>query len=218
MSVSSAYRNYWRRKQLLAGDVPRFPVVRWWPAPGLCQAEQIIFDNTKNSSSILDVGAGDLRIQFKLQNAGFQGEYHTQDVGDEFDYTHRDTAEIARTYGAILCLNVIEHLELQEGLSLTEHLVTLLDQGGVLVIQTPNARCIRSPLSSDMTHRHCYNLPDLWAYLTSIGMSVHGYRVVFAPERRTLIGSAQFAISAFITTRLLGCDYADDIIVVATKS
>jgi hypothetical protein len=218
MSDEAAYRNYWRRKQLLAGKVPHFPVQRWWESTRLCQAEHTIFDSIQASRSLLDIGAGDLRIKRRLQEAGFAGEYHTQDVGDEYQYTYRAVSEIQRTYSAILCLNVIEHLALREGLALIDTLLARLEPGGTLVIETPNARCVRSPLSSDMTHQHCYNLPDLWAYLTSAGLRVRGYRVVFAPPRMSLVASLQFTIGAFLTTRLLGCDYADDILVVATKN
>lgn len=62
-------------------DAARFPVLRWWETTGLCDSEQVIFDAIRTSPSLLDIGAGDLRIMRKLQAAGYRGEHHTQDIG-----------------------------------------------------------------------------------------------------------------------------------------
>jgi hypothetical protein len=217
MSRTRAYRNYWERKRLRSGSVPDFPVRRWWESDGLSQIEQLYFDAVREAPSLLDVGAGDLRMKQKLTAAGYAGEYHTQDIGPEYAHTYRDLAQVERRYGAVLCLDVIEHLPLEEGLSLLERLVELLEPSGTLVIQTPNARCIRSPLGWDMTHLHLYNVEDLWAYLTAAGLETRGYRVVFAPRRRSPLAALRFATGALVTTRLLGADYADNIAVLARK-
>lgn len=217
MSDDPAYINYWRRKRLLAGDVPHFPVRRWWRVADLCDVEQIYFEAIKNSPSVLDVGAGDLQIMHKLQEAGYGGEYHTQDIGHEYAYTYRDLSAVKRSYGAIICLDVIEHLPLSDGLAMINQLINLLDDGGVLIIQTPNARCVRHPLSWDMTHLHCYSVADLWAYVTCCGLAANGYRVAFGRPPRTPVALLRFAVGSYIATRLLGCDYADNILVIARK-
>jgi hypothetical protein len=217
MKSSLAYDNYWRRKQRLAGEVPHFPVRDWWPCDDLCPIERLYFEAVRPCASLLDVGAGDLRIQRKFQAAGYRGIYHTVDIGREYDYTYADLADVPRDYEAILCLDVVEHLPLTEGLEFLGRLLELLTPGGVLILQTPNARCIRHPLGWDMTHLHCYNLPDLWAHLTCKGLAVDGYRVVLRPARRGLAGWARFLLGALITSRLLGCDYADNIALIARK-
>ena len=217
MMQGGAYGNYWERKRLLAGGVPRFPVRRWWESAGLSDIERLYFDAVKDAVSLLDVGAGDLRVKRKFEAAGFRGEYHTQDVGPEYPHTYRDLAQVTRRYDAILCLDVIEHLPLDRGLELLDRLLELLERRGVLVVQTPNARCIRSPLSWDMTHLHIFNIGDLWAYLTAAGLETQGYRVVFAPRRRSPLAALRFAMGALVTTRLLGADYADNIVVLARK-
>jgi 2-polyprenyl-3-methyl-5-hydroxy-6-metoxy-1,4-benzoquinol methylase len=212
------YETYWERKRLLAGPLPRFPTVRWWETDGLSPAERVIFDALSNARSVLDVGAGDLRVRHKLVDAGFQGTYHTQDVGDEFDYTYADLADVERNYDVILCLDVLEHLSLERGVAMLKRLHDLLMPGGTLVIQTPNARCARHPLAWDMTHLHIYNAHDLWAYLTALGMVVHGYRVVFGRPPRGPISALRFAASAFVITRLIGADYADNLLLLARRA
>lgn len=214
MSEAPAYRDYWRRRELLQTSTPTFPLRRWWPTDRLCEIESVYFEAVRDAASILDIGAGDLRMQEKFRAEGFKGDYDTQDIGREFSYTYEHLEEIKRKYDAVLCLDVIEHLPLNDGLSLLDKLMRLLEPGGILVVQTPNARCIRSPLSWDVTHVHLYNLGDLWAYLTAAGLDTVGYRVVFSEVRLTAGSWLRRTLGAFVTTRLLGSDYADNVVVI----
>ncbi|MGH7925295.1 MAG: class I SAM-dependent methyltransferase [Candidatus Binatus sp.] len=215
--MADAYSQFWNRKQL-ATEAPRFPVVRWWSTDGLSQIETIYFDAVKNAASLLDVGAGDLRIKGKFQAAGFSGLYETVDPGTEHRHTHASLDSVVRKFEAILCLDVIEHLPLSEGIDLLERMTELLAPGGVLIVQTPNARCIRNPLGWDMTHLHCYNARDLWTYLTRLGYSVCGYRIEFLPPRLSPAASIKSFVSKAVIVQLLGCDYADNLGFVALSS
>lgn len=217
MSEHPAYETYWKRKELLKRSWPSFPVRRWWDSDDLCEIERIYFDAVRDSPSLLDVGAGDLRVMRKLERAGYRGEYHTQDVGREGQYTYRDLAEVNRSYGAILCLDVLEHLSLFDGLTLVKRMTSLLAPGGALVIQTPNAAYIPEPRSWDMTHVHTYNVHDLWAYFTCEGMEAAGYRVVLGARNAGPIAAARIAITAYVKRRILGCDFANNIAVVARR-
>ena len=218
MSSDPAYETYWRRKELLRRSRPTFPVRRWWDTDGLCDIERVYFDAVRESPSLLDVGAGDLRVMKKLQAAGYAGEYHTQDVGTEGRYTYRTLDDVNRTYGAVLCLDVIEHLPLNDGLSLVRRMISLLAPGGALVLQTANAAYIPDPRSWDITHVHVYNAPDLWAYLTCEGMDAAGYRVVLGDRSPGPIVVARNAITAYVKRRILGCDYANNIAFVGRKT
>ena len=193
-------------------------MLQWWETEDLCDVERVYFDAVRGAGSLLDVGAGDLRIMRKFQRAGYRGEYHTQDVGAEGVYTYRDLGAITRRYGAILCLDVIEHLPLREGLTLVRKMISLLEPGGVLVIQTPNAAYIPDPRSWDMTHIHTYNAGDLWAYLKCEGLDAEVYRVALVPGPSPgPIVSARLAITAYVKRKVLGCDYANNIAAIARK-
>jgi len=149
--------------------------------------------------------------------AGYRGAYETQDNGSEHSYTYGSIGEARGRFGAILLLDVLEHLPLRDGLTMLHSLLAKLETGGALILQTPNGRCIRSPFTSDMTHVQSYNLPDLWAYLTAAGCAVDGYRVVFGgptPLHRRVLALASRAV----ITRLLGLDYADNILLLARKA
>ena len=217
MDKDFVYLNYWKRKELLKSGVPAFPLLRWWFSEKLCEVETVIFSQLKDRDTVLDVGAGNLRTMFKFQQAGYIGEYHTQDIGEEFTYTYKTIDEISSQYPVIICLDVIEHLQLHEGLKLIHSLVNLLEPGGVIVIQTPNARCIRNPMSWDMTHLHSYNIFDLWAYLTSLTLHVDGYRVTFDNQKTNFFQRIISLCSRYLISQIIGLDYADNIVLIANK-
>ena len=218
MSSNLAYETYWARKRLIIGSLPEFPVRRWWPTDGLCDIEKIYYDAIAGAAKLLDVGAGDLRVMRKMRAAGYKGEYLTQDVGPEGEYTYRDLNEIQDRFGAVLVLDVIEHLPLENGLKMIAQAASLLDTNGVLVLQTPNAYYIPGPLAWDMTHLQVYNIEDLWAYLRCMGLTVEGYRVVFGKPPRGPVSAARSAIVAYVKRRILGCDFANNIALVARKA
>ncbi|CAN5912178.1 hypothetical protein BH23PLA1_BH23PLA1_37380 [soil metagenome] len=69
----------------------------------------------------------------------------------------------------------------------------------------------------DTAHLHCYNAGDLWAYLSCLGLEVQGYRVVFSEERPGLFSRLRGLLASYVVTRLLGCDYADNLLMVARR-
>lgn len=213
---SLAYSTYWRRKQL-QDNLPRFTRTWWWPSEGMADSERLVFDAAKDAPSVLDFGAGNLKMKGKFAAAGYRGEYQSLDIGEEFAHDYRDLDEVHRTFGAILCLDVIEHMPLEAGLTLLARLAGLLDPGGRLVIQTPNALCSRSPMGWDMTHVQVYNVADLWSFLTVQGLDTRGYRMCFTDRPPGRFPSPGRALRIGLT-RILASDDAENVLMVARKA
>jgi 2-polyprenyl-3-methyl-5-hydroxy-6-metoxy-1,4-benzoquinol methylase len=89
-------------------------------------------------------------------------------MGKEFQYNYTKLDQTNHKYAAFLYLDMVEYSQLPEVLAMSHKLINLLAPDGVLIIQTPNCICVRSPLISDITNLHCDNIPDVWAYLTSM--------------------------------------------------
>mgnify|MGYP003393092840 CR=1 FL=1 len=212
------YRNYWQRKFLVNREKPPFPITKYWDNEIMSPAELLIFNKVKNCGSLLDFGAGDFRVKNKMLKAGFTGRYFTLDIGHEYQYDFNDLSECQQKFDGILLIDVLEHLDLESGLQLLLKLQQQLSSQGVLIIQTPNAKCLRSPLGTDMTHMQIYNLNDLWAYLSAEGFTCSGYRVVFEIPGTHFLRRCFNWFSHAIISRVLGCDYAENILLIAQKS
>src|SRR6476659_5654685 len=118
------FSGYWQRKRLLE-TVPHFEHIQWWKTAGFSDLEERFWQELSVSNSILDVGAGDLRLMKKFVQRGYKGTYHTMDIGDEFEYTYSDLRQVGDArYDGIVCLDVIEHLPLPAGLELIRTLVS----------------------------------------------------------------------------------------------
>jgi hypothetical protein len=124
---------------------------------------------------------------------------------------------VKRSYGAVLCLDVIEHLPLREGLTLLRDSIRVLEPGGVIVVQTPNAEYLPNPLSWDMTHVHCYNVHDLWAWFTCEGLEARGYRVMAQEPGAGAVARLKSGITSYVKRQIIGADFANNIAIVARR-
>ncbi|MBT3586634.1 MAG: methyltransferase domain-containing protein [Halobacteriovoraceae bacterium] len=213
------YKNYWERFRILDTQSINFPVINWYPTEKeLSPPEQLMFERMVKGPKILDVGAGDLNLKVKFEAQGVDLQYDTLDIGHEFKYDYTSIKDVKEKYSTILLIGVLEHLPLHMGLKYMTDILDLLDEKGTFIIQIPNARCIRNPLSWDMTHLHNYNGKDLAAYIISLGYKVCGNRVWMTTKKTSLLQKVKNLLSKYITTRFLGADYADGIILFITKS
>ena len=196
------YLNYWKRKQL-SRNPPDFRVRRhWWDTDDLSDAHGMVYDVIRDAGSVLDVGAGDMRFMRLAQKRGLAATYHTQDIGTELTYTYADLSQVDRTYDAVICMDVLEHLDVAGSVGMIHQLLSLVNPGGVLVLQTPNAYFHRHPLSWDMTHLHAYNPVDLWTYLTALGTDTTVYRVMFGHPPSGLKQRVHERIRAWLASEL----------------
>ena len=211
------YKNYWQRKKILSTDRVHFPLISWFNDKKLCPLDELFLEQIKKGHSVLDIGAGDMYLKKKLQENGYSGSYETMDVGTEFEYTYSSLKDINDQYDHILLIGVLEHLPLPMGLEYLMDILNLLKPKGQLILQVPNARCIRDPLGWDMTHVHNYNGKDLYAYTKSLGYEPKGFRVEMISKNQSLVKKIQSFFSRFLITKLIGADYADGIVLMIQK-
>lgn len=213
----SHFNSYWRRRNMrsLAMQQPA-PCITWTASDGLNEVERVIAGQLQGAERILDFGAGDQILKHKLLANGFGGVYETFDISPEFETTHKELATVSGPYDAILCLEVIEHMPLAEGLQLREYLDSLLGPGGRLIVSTPNPNCVMSPFATDETHVHLYPLHDFLAWGLDSGHSVLAYRVRQIPVHDTVYRRMRRVLQRSLCW-LLGIDYAHGWLAVLIK-
>jgi len=178
---------------------------------------RVLMQLLKKNHALLDIGAGDKRLRDLLKAAGWLGSYFSMDVNADFQYDYASIEQIDRQFDCITLFEVIEHLDLEEGIRYLESIFRLLKKGGVLLLSTPNAHHINKIWASDVTHIRPWPHSDIWAVLQMIGFSsVDLYRVRLHSRMPSIQLRVKYVFQDFLC-RLLGVDCADGIMAVAIK-
>ena len=216
--VDKWYRDYWARHR--ARDVMyqtlRAPCVSCEDRAELNEYERVIFERTKNASRLLDFGGGDNRLKKKFLAAGFRGQYETLDLSSEEKHEYSSLAEVTGQFDAILCLEVIEHMSLNDYVDLMDAFGKLLAPGGVLVISTPNPLCVVPMWAGDPGHVQQFPIADLAADLVIRGHEVEAFRVRYGAWPKGIRARMRF-FAARVLCYVLSVDYAHGIVVIGKK-
>lgn len=217
--VDKWYRDYWARHQ--ARDVMyktlRARCVSCEDRPQLNEYEQIIFDRTRNAKRLLDYGGGDNRLKRKFLAAGFAGRYETLDISSEEKHEYSSLAEVDGLFDAIVCLEVIEHISLNDYVDLMDGFGRILAPGGTLVISTPNPLCIVPMWAGDPGHVQQYPIADLAADFVIRGYKVEAYRVRYGAWPTGITPRLRFFTMRALCY-LQSVDYAQGIMVIGRKT
>ncbi len=162
---------------------------------------------------ILDIGASNRNLEKRLKRHFPNLIYKSMDIDREQIHDFYSMEEIRETFDVVFLFEVIEHLDLEEGVRLLKRSYDLLNQGGRLILTTPN---IFNPSRfwRDATHRVAYCYDELGGLLIAQGFSITAmyrtYNDVFHRYffRVYVMGPLH---------RYLGIDFAKSILVVAEK-
>jgi hypothetical protein len=217
--LQDRYWEYLRlRNTYLEDPTPALP---WWMSAGdepLNPTEVKIFEFLASAASIVDIGAGDRRIEQKFLGSGFSGAYTTVDSSLEFAPDYSSVEELpTAAFEAALLLEVIEHVPLASFDGFMDHVLRCLTPDARLVISTPNAAYIGSIWEADMTHVHAYRLQDLAAYLHLRGFDCRLFRVSWQPPRPTLAQRLRLLSAKVVTRWILELDYARGVLLLAQR-
>jgi 2-polyprenyl-3-methyl-5-hydroxy-6-metoxy-1,4-benzoquinol methylase len=184
-----------------------------WDVPLVKKRSHLLRRCLKNGMAVLDVGAGMKGMKAEIAGLGINIAYKSMDIDRSNEHDYYDVGDITEKFDAVIMFEVIEHLGLDEGLSLLKDLRGILKEKGIIVCSTPNifnpARYMR-----DATHRTFYGYDELCGLL-----DLAGFRI------RDVFRSFNDAIHRYILKvyvlgflfRILSIDYAHSVFVVAEK-
>ena len=184
-----------------------------WDLPLIKKRFALVNKNLRSGMRVLDVGAGERGVEAKIMKRSAEVIYKSMDIDRRLPHDFYALDEIDERFDLILLLDVIEHLELEEGVKMLRRINELLVDEGRLIINTPN---IFNPsrLWLDATHKVAYSYEELGGILLSQGFDVLGiYRTFNASFIKYLLRK----ILCYPLYRILNVDFAKSILITASK-
>jgi len=189
----------------------RYPEI--WDLKILRKRFPLMLKNIRDGEKILDIGASNRNLEERLKRHYPNLIYKSMDVDREQVHDFYSLEEIQETFDVVFLFEVIEHLELEEGLNVLEKVYGLLHGGGRLILTTPNV-FNPSRFWRDATHKVAYCYDELGGLLLAQGFQIRAmYRTYSDAFHRYLF---RLYIMAPLH-RYLGVDFAKSILVIAEK-
>jgi SAM-dependent methyltransferase len=189
----------------------RYPAI--WDLKLIKRPSWLLKLNLRPGMHILDVGASDKRMEERVKGVYPDILYKSMDIDCSVSHDYYSLAEIDEQFDLIILFEVIEHLELEEGVEMLRRLHELLVDGGMLIISTPN---IFNPSRFwiDATHKVAYTYAELGGVVLSQGFEVLGiYRTFNASVPKYFLRLTLF----YPLHKILNVDFAKSIVVLAGK-
>jgi len=184
-----------------------------WDLKILRKRFPLMVKNIRNGEKILDIGASNRNLEERLKRHYPNLIYKSMDVDQEQSHDFYSIEEIRETFDVIFLFEVIEHLELGEGVQLLKSSYDLLNEGGRLILTTPNV-FNPSRFWRDATHRVAYCYDELGGLLLAQGF------LITAMYRTYNDVSHRYFFRVYVMApvhRYLGIDFAKSILIVAEK-
>lgn len=186
---------------------------RIWDLKILRKRFPLMLQHIRDGDTLLDIGASNRHLEPRIKAHHPKVVYKSLDVDRSQAHDFYSLDEVDETFDVILLFEVIEHLELGEGVEMLGRIYDLLKEGGRLILTTPNV-FNPSRFWRDATHRVAYCYDELGGILLGQGFRILSmYRTYNDAFHRFLF---RVHIMAPLH-RYLGIDFARSILVVAGK-
>ena len=162
---------------------------------------------------ILDVGASDKRMQKKVKDIYPDIYYKSMDIDRTVPHDFYSLDAIDEQFDLIIMFEVIEHLELEQGIEMLAKLRELLVAGGTFIISTPNVYHPHEFMQT-VTHKTAYSYEELGGIVLSQGFEVMG---IYRCFNASLVKYLLRLTILYPLHRILSVDFAKSIVVLAQR-
>ena len=189
----------------------RYPEI--WDVKILRKRFPLMVKTVLNGEKVLDIGSSNRDLEKRLKRHYPRLIYKSMDIDRERFHDFYSLEEIQESFDIIFLFEVIEHLDLEAGVRLLKKIYDLLNEGGRLILTTPNV-FNPSRFWRDASHKVAYCYDELGGLLLAQGFHIkamyRSYNDVFHRYLFRLYVMAPLH-------RYLGIDFAKSVLVVAEK-
>ncbi len=189
----------------------RYPEI--WDLKILRKRFPLMLRTIRDDEKVLDIGASNRNLQERLNRHYPNLVYKSMDIDREQFHDFYSLDEIHESFDVVFLFEVIEHLDVEEGVRLLGKVYDFLNEGGRVILTTPNV-FNPSRFWRDATHKVAYCYDELGGLLLAQGFHVKVmYRTYSDAFHRYFF---RLYVMAPLH-RYLGIDFAKSILVIAEK-
>src|SRR4030043_1462630 len=107
-----------------------------WDLKILMKRFPLMVKTIQDGEKILDIGASNRNLEERLRRHFPKLIYKSMDIDREQFHDYYSLEEIEESFDVVFLFEVIEHLELEEGIRLLKKVYDLLNAGGRLILTT----------------------------------------------------------------------------------
>jgi SAM-dependent methyltransferase len=185
-----------------------------WDLKILRKRFPLMLEMIRDGERVLDMGASNRNLESRLKRHFPSLIYKSMDIDRERFHDFYSLEEIRECFDVVFLFEVIEHLDLKEGIRLLKRIYDLLNPGGRLILTTPNV-FNPSRYWRDATHKVAYCYDELAGLLMAQQFQVR------AMYRTYSDAFLRYFFRVYVMAplhRYLGIDFAKSILIVAEKS
>jgi SAM-dependent methyltransferase len=172
-----------------------------------------ILSYLKDSETVLEIGAYNRKLGERIKKYYPHVLYKSMDIDPTYTHDYSSFGEIREKFDMVLLFEVIEHLDLEEGVEMITQIYQILNHGGRVIMSTPN---IYTPGQywKGVSHRTAYHYEELGGVLLSQQFKlVEICRLFNAPFLQFILKTCIL----FPLFRFFGIDFTKSILLVARK-
>jgi len=224
MNLNEFHKRYWQLIEYRREYQQPKKVLKAWDDLSLI-TETDTFKVIRNTlanyqnPTVLDIGAGNRKLETIISKMRLAVNYKSLDISNTLIHDYFDINDVRGEYDLITLLEIIEHLSLEKFLNYITKVFDLIKKGGTVIISTPNIDHINQLWKQDITHIQQYPGKDIYAILRMTGFKgeINVYRINIRPLRLS-IKKLIIEKARIILNKILGCDYAHGLLIVAKKN
>ena len=184
-----------------------------WDLKILRKRFPLMLRTVRDGEKVLDIGASNRNLEERLKRHFPKLIYKSMDIDREQFHDFYSLEEIRESFDVAFLFEVIEHLDLVEGLQLLKKVYDLLAEGGRLILTTPNV-FNPSRYWRDATHKVAYCYDELGGILLAQGFHIRSMNRTYSDA------FLQYVFRVYLMSvfhRYFGIDFAKSILIVAEK-
>jgi len=168
----------------------------------------------KDGESVLEIGAHNRGLEPRIKEYCPHILYKSMDIDPTYAHDYSSFQQIKEKFDMVLLFEVIEHLDLDEGVEMMAKIYGVLNYGGRVIISTPN---IYTPGQywKGVSHRTPYHYEELGGVLLSQHFEIIDICRLFNAPFLKFVIKTYFFSPIF---RFFGIDFTKSILIVARKS